>query len=446
MPLWPLKNASPEDGAFDRLRASIDPAWIEQALELTGTATLRRRRLPAEQVIWLVLGMALYRDRRIDELVDKLDLALPDRRDLTVARSAVAQARARLGAEPMQWLFERCSHKWAHEAAGEDRWRGLAVYGIDGTTARTPDSPENRAHFGGQVAGRGESGYPQVRFVTLMALRSHLLAAVRFGPYGTSEMKFAREMWEEIPDDSLTILDRAFLAASPLLALERSGKNRHWMTRARSVTSYRVVRQLGKGDALVEMKVSSQAQSLEPDLPKTWIARAVVYRRRGFQPQTLLTSLLDSQRYPAKELAALYHERWEIELGYDEVKTEMLERREHIRSKTPEGVRQELWGLALAYNLIRLEMLRIAREARLPANRISFVAAHRLICDEWWWSCGTQSPGAIPGHLRRLREDIQRFVLPPRRSERFYPRAVKLKMSNYPRKRPVLTSALRSAK
>src|SRR6266849_523878 len=103
MPLWPLKHASPDDGAFDRLRASIDPDWIEQALELTGTATLRRRRLPAEQVIWLVLGMALYRDRRIDELVDKLDLALPDRRDLTVARSASAPSQGApwLGADAL---------------------------------------------------------------------------------------------------------------------------------------------------------------------------------------------------------------------------------------------------------------------------------------------------------------------------------------------------------
>jgi Insertion element 4 transposase N-terminal/Transposase DDE domain len=446
MPLWPLKDASPDEGAFDRLRASIDPNWIDQALELTGTVTLRRRRLPAEQVIWLVLGMALYRDRPIAELVDKLDLALPDGRDLTVARSAVAQARARLGAEPMRWLFERCSRKWANEAADDDHWRGLALYGVDGTTTRTPDSPENRAHFGGQTSGRGESGYPQARFVTLMALRSHLLAAVRFAPYAASEMALARELWSEIPDDSLTILDRAFLAASPLLALQGSGSNRHWMTRACAHTSYRVVRELGKGDALVELEVSPVARQREPDLPKKWMARAVGYQRRGFKPQMLLTSLLDAEKYPAKELAALYHERWEIELGYDEVKTEMLERREHIRSKKPAGVGQELWGLALAYNLIRLEMLRIAREARLPPNRISFVAAHRLICDEWWWSCGTQSPGAIPSHLRRLREDIERFVLPPRRSERSYPRAVKIKMSNYPRKRPIAASAIPSAK
>src|SRR5512133_950989 len=146
------------EGAFDRVRASIDPDWIEEALEATGTATLRRRRLPAEQVIWLVLGMALYRNRPIDEIVAKLDLALPGPRGPTPARSAVAQARARLGEEPMQWLFERCAETWAHESARKYAWRGLALYGVDGTTARVPDSPENREHFGGQSTHRGDSG------------------------------------------------------------------------------------------------------------------------------------------------------------------------------------------------------------------------------------------------------------------------------------------------
>src|SRR5690242_21419323 len=111
------------DGVFARLQASVDPDWIDEALEATGTATLRRRRLPAEQVIWLVLGMALFRDRRIDEVVAKLDLALPGRRGPTPAPSAVVQARARLGGEPMRWLFERCSEKWAHESAREHAWR-----------------------------------------------------------------------------------------------------------------------------------------------------------------------------------------------------------------------------------------------------------------------------------------------------------------------------------
>lgn len=98
-----------DEGAFDRLRESIDPAWIDAALKATGTATLRRRRLPAEQVIWLVLGMAIYRQRPIDELVARLDLALPGSGTSSMAKSAVSRARAKLDDEPLKWLFERCS-------------------------------------------------------------------------------------------------------------------------------------------------------------------------------------------------------------------------------------------------------------------------------------------------------------------------------------------------
>jgi hypothetical protein len=105
-----------------------------------------------------------------------------------------------------------------------------------------------------------------------------------------------------------------------------------------------------------------------------------------------------------------------------------------LRSKSVDRVRQEIWGLLIAYNLIRLEMERAAGAAGVPPTRISFVAVFRMICGEWLWCAGT-SPGAIPRHLRRLREDISLCVLPPRRRERSYPRAVKIKMSNYPRKR-----------
>lgn len=97
---------------FDDVRRHIDPVWIEQALQATGTATVRRRRLPAEEVVWLVIGMALFRNRSIAEIVNKLDIALPGRAS-TVAPSAIPQARGRLGAEPMEWLFERCAQEWA---------------------------------------------------------------------------------------------------------------------------------------------------------------------------------------------------------------------------------------------------------------------------------------------------------------------------------------------
>jgi len=441
------KMPSADEGAFDRLVASIEPDWIEQALEASGTATLRKRRLPAEQVIWLVLGMALYRHRPIDELVGRLDLVLPSASSASVARSAVAQARARLGDEPMRWLFEKCSAKWGHQSARAHDWRGLALYGVDGTTVRVPDSPANREHFGSQNAGakRGLSGYPLARGVTLMALRSHLLAAARFGPYSLSEPALARELWPLIPDDSLAIVDRAFFDAKILIPLARDGHNRHWLLRAKSTSSCRTIRKLGRGEELVEFTTSSFARDADPSLPATYVARSIAYQRKGFPPQRLFTSLLDAKQYPAREIIALYHERWEIELGYDEVKTEMLERQEAIRSRTPMGVAQELWAIGLAYNLVRLEIERVAKEAGVPPTRISFVMALRLIRDEWMWTSATNSPGAVPKHLRRLREDLKRFILPERRA-RTYPRAVKIKMSNYARKAPTKSSSRSRAK
>jgi hypothetical protein len=424
-----------DQDCFARFRASIEPEWIEEALAATGTATIRKRRLPAEQVIWLVLGMALQRDRSIADVVASLELALPGKSPW-LAPSASVQARARLGDEPLEWLFNRCAETWAHQAAREDAWRGLALYGVDGTTLRVPDSEENRAHFGSQ-SGRwnGTSGYPLTRAVTLMALRSHLLAAMRFGSYGVDERVYAAQLWPLVPDKSLCIVDRNFLSAETLIGLQTRGDERHWLTRAKKNTRWTEVERLGKDDWLVEIEVNRQTRAEHPHLPRQWRVRAIRYARPGFPPQTLLTSLTDAAKYPAKEIVALYHERWEIELGFNEVKRVMLEREESIRSKSPRMVSQELWAIGLAYNLVRLEMKRIAREASVPATRISFKRALMLIEREWHWSNFTRSPGAIPKHLRTLREDVAYFVLPERRA-RSYPRAVKIKMSNYPRKRP----------
>jgi len=434
---------------LDRFRADVDPEWIDQALAATGTATLRRRRLPAEQVIWLVLGMALHRNRSIVEIVNKLDLALPDEHRRPVAASAVPKARARVGPEPVAWLFARCAEAWtsrevtAGGAPPTPDWRGLALYGVDGTTLRVPDSPANRAHFGGHPAGHGESAYPLARVVALLELRSHLLRAAAFGPHGTGEHTYATQLWGAVPNDSLTIVDRGFLAAAPLLALERGGTQRHWLVRAKRNTRYRVLEEFGRGDALVEMEVSSQARRRDPSLPATWRARALAYQRSGHQPQLLLTSLRDPAQYPVAEVIALYHERWEIELAYDEVKTGLLAREEAIRSQSPAAVEQELWGLLLAYNLVRLEMARVAQAAGVAPTRVSFIAALHLIRDEWLW-CAVAPPGAIPRHLRELRGSLAQLILPARRPERQYPRAVKLRLTAYPRNRGAPTRSPRN--
>jgi hypothetical protein len=241
--------AKPEH--FETFRRHLDAGWIEEALTVTGTATVRRRRLPVEEVIWVVLGMALFRDRPIEDVVSKLDLALPGGGG-TVARSSLSQARGRLGSEPMEWLLGRSASAWAHASAAAHRWRGLSLYGVDGSSLRVPDTPENRAHFGGQSGRKGtESGYPMARLVALMVLRSHILAGVWFGPYvGTNELDPAKELRATIPDNSLTVLDRGFLAASMLLGIATGGNNRHWLTRAKSNSKWRVLRRLGKGDGV----------------------------------------------------------------------------------------------------------------------------------------------------------------------------------------------------
>jgi len=439
--------------SLPNLLKHLEPAWVEEALLSTGTASIRRRRLPAEQAVWLVLGMALMRDLPITQVARQLDLALPASDGTrTVASSALTQARARLGAEPLEWLFLRSAEEWAHRSASADRWRGLALYGVDGTTLRVADSAENRAHFGGQDSGRHEggrdermSGYPLLRLVVIMALRSHLLAAAAFGPYGIDERAYAASLWDTMPDHTLVLLDRNYLQANVLVPLMTRGTERHWLTRAKSSTRYAVIRRLGPGDELVEFEVSSEARRKDPSLPTHFDARVIRYQRKGYLPQLLVTSLVDATRYPANEIRALYHERWEIELGFGELKTDMLERLETIRSKSPVAVAQETWGLLITYNLIRLEMQRTAAELGVHPIRISFVATLRESVQQWNLAAMT-SPGTVAGRLATVTDRLRSFVLPPRRHERVFPRAVKLKMSNYARKVPSSSSSRKRAK
>lgn len=429
-------GAGERAASFEIFSDALDPAWIAQALETTGTATIRRRKLPAERAVWLVIGMGLLRDRSIEEVVRHLNLVLPVHGERqTVTKGAIAQARARLGPQPLAALFAQTAAAWAPASADEYRWRGLAVFGVDGTTLRVPDTAENDGTFG-RVPTRWQStgGYPLVRVVAVMVLRSHVLAGLAFGPYATSELALAEPLWQQLPDASLTLVDREFATYELFHRLADSARARHWLTRAKKTLHWDVVQSLGAGDALVALRPSASHRRAHRAVPEVLRVRAVRYHRRGFRPQTLLTSLLDPATYPATELIALYHERWEIELGFDEVKTHTLERAEALRSKTPARIAQELWGLAIGYNLVRLAMARVAGRIGLPPPRISFRHALQLVrlC---WLTGWLASPGVLPRRLQTLDEELALLVLPERRSRR-YPRAVKIKMSNYPRKRP----------
>ena len=422
--------------SFKGLRSHVDVEWIQEALARGGVGKLRNRKLSAEDVVWLVIGMCLYRDYPMVDVVHRLDLVLPEKDGTpgTVTKGAIPQARERVGVDPLRDLFQTTAQHWALESAERYRWRGLMVLGGDGSTLRVPDSPENRAEFQLPPSSRSTAGYPQVRIAALMVLRSHLWLDFEFADCRTGEGTVAWPLIQRVPAQSVTLLDRYYIDYGELYGLQSRGEDRHWLVRAKKNLKWRVVKRFGRSDALVEIALPAAVRKECPDWPKTFLARAVKYRRKGFRTRTLLTSLLDPKAYPASEIAELYHERWELELGYDELKTDVLEQEEAIRSETPDGVRQELWGMAIAYNLVRREMDLVAREMDLPPRRFSFIAALRLIRDLFYWAA-IASPGALPKRVRKMRINLARLILPPRRSDRRYPRHVKIKMSGYARNR-----------
>lgn len=411
---------------------SLSPEWIDRALQLGDVATVRKRKLPAQFVMWLVIGMALFADRSIEAVVRHLDLVLPDQSKRGRATSsAIAQARGRLGILALFELFSESAAHWVDIVAESGRWRGLAVLGLDGSTLRVADSSDNVTFFGRPTNGHGPAGYPKVRLVALMELRSHLIRALSLGPYALGEPTLAQALWDQLPSLSLLLMDKGFIDYGVFYRIQSVG-GRHWLTRARAGLCWNVIETMEPGDQIVEVNLSHAFRVHYPEAPRTLRLRAISYQRAGFRPQILLTSLLDPLAFPRNEISELYHQRWEIEIGFDETKTHTLERQETLRCKGPERVAQEIWGLAIAYNLVRYEMYQVASREGLTANRLSYRGSLLLIrnfCLAAW----LLAPGTLPRHVEQLHEDIALLVLPPRR-ERTYPRAVKSRATPYPRK------------
>jgi len=253
--------------AFDRFSQLIPADWIEQALQATGTASLRRRRLPAERLIWLVIGLALFRNEPIWHIVRQLGLAL-DTEQVVPVPSATVQGRQRLGEAPLAHLFDQLSRAWCHTPLpASGLFQGLRLLAVDGVVWSTQDTAEHREVFGGGRSQHGEGSWPQARAVCLMDVHTHLIRAAAFGAYTTGELSYAHELAAAAPDDSLTIFDRAYYSAAFLLAWQHTGKQRHWLMRAKSPLRYEVIRSLGGGDAWVRLPVSPQARRQHPELP-----------------------------------------------------------------------------------------------------------------------------------------------------------------------------------
>lgn len=427
-------NEVPDPFDWKRLGEHLPCEWIEAALVEQGKASIRKRRLPAQQVVWLVIALALYRHRSIGDVLAELDLALPNVQVPFVTDGAIVRARQRLGAGPIEWLFRTSAKAWGSQDKEAYSFNGLVLLAMDGTTLRTADSVANRAHFGAQAYARGTiASYPQVRGVTLTHIPTHLIIDAQFGPYATSEKAFAMQLVDSIADDSLTVVDKGFFAAELLCKLTANGRNRHFLIPAKSNAKWTVI-EGDSDDAIVEMKVSAEARKKAPELPRTWRARAIATLDAEGGKQFLLTSLTDRLAFKADDLVQCYARRWHIETSYRELKHTMMGMALTLRSQTVEGVMQEIWGAMIAYNLVRLEMAKAALEAQCLPTDISFARAFHTIQYELHWMAITRGLGKIPSLLQHMRKRLV-TELTVKRPGRTFDRVVKSRSQRYPYKK-----------
>lgn len=396
----------------------------------------RRRCLPAELVAWLVVAAGLWRSDGLRNVLASLGrsvfagLSWARRGGRTPSSAAIARARSRLGLRPLRRILQRMVARWLKRRGAALRWRGLALVALDGTALRMPDSPANRAHFGTHHTGarRKASAYPFANMVVALCAVSHVVLASVAGRSHSSEWILVRRLLGKLPQRCLLLLDRGFMGYALLQDLSRLGHD--FVVRAKRGRRLHGRRRLGRSDSLASFHLSPRQCRARPDLDPAFQVRVITYRRSGFRPVTLLTSLTDPQAFPAEEIVARYRDRWEVELTFDEVKTHLLARPVALRSKSPLLVRQEIDGVLIAHNLLRMHMEEAATRARLPPTRLSYTDALTRLRD-------LQRRMSV-SPTRRLQElmadaiaDLASCVLPPRRP-RTYPRAIKAIPCRYP--------------
>lgn len=410
---------------------NIPVEWVSSALELSANASIRRRRLPSDQVLWLVLGMALFRDEPVHEVARRLNICAQGlASDDLLAKSGVSQARQRLGSDPVENLFRKSDGQWGCERYEGDEWQGLQVFAVDGALLRTADTAELRDHFGsGNTGTERQTPFPMLRMVALMNVRSHVLVDAQLSPYRRGEMPLAEAFLQQIPDDSVTLFDKGFWGADFLCSLAGQGRERHWLTPVRKNLLIEEIARHGDNDRLVRMRISPQARKKNPELPSHWEAREVSYERNG-SIKTVMTSL-PANGYSTAAVAALYEERWEIELGFRDIKSSMQHNAVTLRSKKIDLVYQEVWGLLLAYNIIRREASQAAVAFGKTPSDIRFKPACQYIAVQLIVMAAANPVSGTGRRLSQLRSGVASLFLDhrPRPSR---PRTVKISKTRYP--------------
>jgi hypothetical protein len=318
-------------------------------------------------------------------------------------------------------------------------YKGLRWMGMDGTVMDVPDTEANAAAFQRASGGRGNGAFPQVRKVSLVELGTHVEVAVAIGGWQDSEQSLARQLWDRIPADALLTEDRGFFSYEDWKALDSRGVK--LLVRLKSNLVFQPVQRLPDGSYLAKIYPSSYARQKDRH---GIVVRVIEYtlddpQRTGHgEKHRLITNLLDTEEYPAMELIAGYHERWEEELVFDEQKTHQdpprAEKPANLRSETPEGVLQELYALSLGHFVVRALMCEAARPVSLDPDRLSFTGCLRILQCRLP-ECDSRTQQSLQEWYEALLWELRQEQIPPRRN-RVNPRVIKRKMSKWNKKRP----------
>jgi Insertion element 4 transposase N-terminal/Transposase DDE domain len=356
---------------------------VEAVLQQTKRSSVRQRDLPAQVVVYYVIALALYMRSSYREVLRCLLegvqwLMDPSARVKVAGKSGISQARCRLGAAPMKALYDVVVKPVATAETQGAWYRQWLLVSLDGSTFDVADTADNEQEFGRPGASRGASAYPKIRFVGLLENGTHVLFAARMADYATDELKLAEEVIPALRKGMLCLADRFFPSYKLWQQAGKTGAELLWRTRQNARLD--VERRFRDGSYLSRIYNSTSDRRNR----RNGIAvRVIDYRLKGVADAEpiyrLITTILDPKQAPAKEVAALYHERWEIETAFDELKTHLRGAQIVLRSKTPELVRQEFYGLLMAHFAIRGLMHEAALRAGEDPDRISFVHSSRVV-------------------------------------------------------------------
>jgi hypothetical protein len=356
---------------------------VDAVLRQTERASVRERDLPAHVVVYYVIALALYMRSSYREVLRCLLEGVQWLLDPSVAvrvagKSGISQARSRLGAEPLKQLYAAVVRPMAEPRTKGAWYRQWRLVSLDGSTLDTADTAENEKEFGRPGASRGSSAFPKLRFVSLLENGTHILFGAQMGPYSTDEITLAGKVVLSLREGMLCFADRFFPGYKLWSAAAKTGADLLWRTRENARLD--VDRRLADGSYLSRIYASTSDRRNQR---KGIVVRVIDYRLNDVPASEtiyrLITTVLDPAQAPAAELAALYHERWEIENALDELKTHLRGAQIVLRSKTPELVRQEFHGLMMAHFAIRGLMHEAALKADEDPDRLSFLHTVRVV-------------------------------------------------------------------